>query len=112
MKRRKIIIIVILVIILIIILLVVFKDKLFAANPKTISTINPSVNSGVFPLNQGTVAPEVGRLQTYLKAHGGKDCTGGILIVDNKFGPKTACAVLQVLNVSEVSQSLFNSLGL
>lgn len=114
MSRNKIIIIVALVVVLIIILLYVFRDNLFAATPKvnTIINSNTNTNSSVFPLKRGTIAPEVGRLQTYLHLKGGRGCNGAFLQIDNNFGPETECATKQVLGTTQVTESLFKSLGI
>lgn len=114
MSRTKILIIVSLVVVLVIIFIFVFRDELFAKTPKTITpgnTVTPSAN--VFPLKNGSFnLDEVSRLQTYLKSRGGKNCDGSELIVDGDFGSNTECATKQVLGTSQVTQSLFISLGI
>ena len=111
MSRTRIIVIVVLVIVLIIVLLYTYRDKLFSS--ASAKTTLLGVDSSKFPLKNGSFnLPEVGKLQTYLKSKGGKSCNGTDLVVDNDFGPNTECATKQILGVTEVSQQLYNSLGL
>lgn len=115
MNRTKIIIIVALVLVLVIILLVVFKDKVFAKTGKINTNQIPVVipSTGIFPLKNGSFnLDEVSRLQTYLKSKGGVSCNGNQLIIDGDFGSNTECATKQILGVAQVSQILFNSLGI
>lgn len=111
MSRTKILIIVGLVVALAIIIIFVFRDDLFAKTPKTTTpVITPA---GIFPLKNGSFnLDEVSRLQTYLKSRGGKNCDGSELVVDGDFGLNTQCATSQVLGTTQVTQTLFISLGI
>lgn len=108
---------IVIVAILIAYLMYTYRDKLFSGKsgdvPKKDGVIIPTGTS-VFPLKNGTYnTPEVGKVQAYLRAKGGKNCTGNELItIDNDFGNNTECAAKQILGVTEITEAKYKELGL
>lgn len=115
MNRWYVIGIIVLVAIIIAVLLYMFRDEIFGVKKGDASNEGYGGGGGtsIFPLKNGSFnLPEVGKLQSYLKSKGGTSCNGSTLIVDNDFGQNTECATKQILNVAEVSEQLYKSLGI
>lgn len=94
---------------LILALIIYFISSRKQSGSPLLGSATPPVAPSTFPLRFGSKGAKVQALQNYLLANGGSLPIYG---ADGDWGSETQAAVLSVLGVNEVSQSLYNSLGL